>query len=112
MSAVPHTPGPWSYEGIRRLLRFGSKNPMSAGLDDLPHNGDRMPCDGDARLIAAAPSLLCALEDLLNNMGRPPDSNCSCHISPPCNDCVDHAGLREAIEIAERVVVEAEGRAE
>ncbi len=24
-----------------------------------------------------------------------PDSNCSCHISPPCNDCVEYGGIRE-----------------
>ena len=24
-----------------------------------------------------------------------PDSNCSCHISPPCGDCVNWGGLRE-----------------
>jgi hypothetical protein len=27
-----------------------------------------------------------------------PERNCSCHISPPCNDCVDHGGLREIVE--------------
>lgn len=26
----------------------------------------------------------------------PPDSNCSCHISPPCSDCVENGGAREA----------------
>lgn len=24
-----------------------------------------------------------------------PDSSCSCHISPPCGDCVNWGGLRE-----------------
>jgi len=33
------------------------------------------------------------LEELL---GDPPDANCSCHISPPCNDCVEWAAIREA----------------
>jgi hypothetical protein len=30
----------------------------------------------------------------------PPDSNCSCHINPPCNDCVEWSGLREWFEAA------------
>ena len=33
------------------------------------------------------------LEELL---GDPPSANCSCHISPPCNDCVEWAAIREA----------------
>lgn len=35
------------------------------------------------------------LEDVLDFIGEPPLPNCSCHISPPCNDCVDHAEARE-----------------
>lgn len=42
-------------------------------------------------------SLRTALEFL---MERCPEPNCSCHISPPCNDCVDHSGEREAWEFA------------
>lgn len=42
--------------------------------------------------------LMVAIESLVENVDRPPDANCSCHISPPCNDCVDYGGLREAFE--------------
>ena len=34
---------------------------------------------------------------------KTPNANCSCHISPPCNDCVDHGGTRELIEHWNRV---------
>ena len=27
-----------------------------------------------------------------------PDRNCSCHISPPCGDCVTYGGLRDLDE--------------
>lgn len=47
--------------------------------------------------------LLAALELLLERMELPPDRNCSCHISPPCNDCVDYSGIREAIKYTEKV---------
>ena len=29
-----------------------------------------------------------------------PVPGCSCHISPPCADCVDYGSIREAIDIA------------
>lgn len=41
-----------------------------------------------------------ALENLMDMMELPPDKNCSCFISPPCNECVEYSGVREAIEIA------------
>lgn len=34
--------------------------------------------------------------DQMNDELYPPDSNCSCHISPPCNDCVDWSSMRMA----------------
>ncbi|MGC7464214.1 hypothetical protein QT654_20800 [Xanthomonas citri pv. citri] len=42
-------------------------------------------------------SLEAALERLLEVTEHPPARNCSCHLSPPCSDCVDWGGLREAI---------------
>jgi hypothetical protein len=40
-----------------------------------------------------------ALEQCLEHLYAP-SANCSCHISPPCNDCVDYAGIRDAIRDA------------
>ena len=34
------------------------------------------------------------LEDWYNESDIP-DSNCSCHVSPPCNDCINWSALRE-----------------
>lgn len=65
----------------------------------------------DARLIAAAPSLLEALELILEMTPEPPDRNCSCHISPPCNDCVENSGWREAFEFARAAIAKATGGA-
>jgi hypothetical protein len=44
--------------------------------------------------------LAVALEDLMEATGEPPDRNCSCHISPPCPDCIDYSGWREVLEYA------------
>jgi hypothetical protein len=55
-------------------------------------------CDALAAAQTREKVLRDALELLVESVGRPPDGNCSCHISPPCNDCVDYGGLREAFE--------------
>jgi hypothetical protein len=52
------------------------------------------------RLARANAALVVALEDLMEATGEPPDRNCSCHISPPCPDCIDYSGWREALENA------------
>lgn len=44
-------------------------------------------------------ALIAALESFMENVEEPPEINCSCHISPPCNDCVDYSSLREAFEL-------------
>lgn len=44
-----------------------------------------------------------ALADLLSAQDVP-EPNCSCHISPPCNDCVNYSGIREYIDYAEKVL--------
>lgn len=41
------------------------------------------------------------IEGLLETIERPPERNCSCHIAPPCSDCVEYEGLRDAIRDAE-----------
>jgi len=52
--------------------------------------------------------LLAALKDLVS-MQDVPDGNCSCHINPPCNDCVNYGGIRESIEYAEKAIAKQEG---
>lgn len=33
-----------------------------------------------------------------------PDPNCSCHLNPPCNDCVDYSHMRAEIERAKEMI--------
>ena len=40
-----------------------------------------------------------ALELFMDNVESPPEKNCSCHISPPCSDCFNYSGLREALTV-------------
>ena len=44
-------------------------------------------------LLAEIGSGLCELVE-----AQTPTKNCSCHICPPCNDCVDHGHTRELVE--------------
>ncbi|CAA2393602.1 hypothetical protein [Xanthomonas phage Tabio] len=46
-------------------------------------------------------SLEAALRLMMDAVGQPPKPNCSCHLSPPCSDCVEWGGLREAWADAE-----------
>ena len=50
----------------------------------------------NAQLLEAAKTLSGWAEQLLEVTPEPPNANCSCHISPPCNDCVDYSAEREA----------------
>jgi len=58
---------------------------------------DRHPLRKAERTIA---SLHDALEQLIDNTDIPPDKNCRCFISPPCNDCVEYSSIREALSDA------------
>lgn len=44
------------------------------------------------------------LSNLMEVVEEPPESNCSCHISPPCSDCVEWSGLREALSEARTAI--------
>lgn len=39
------------------------------------------------------------LQDFIDQDSTP-DANCSCHLSPPCNDCVNFAGQRMLVQDA------------
>ena len=112
-----HTPGPWEFSclddterpGIEAdrfsVVIFGVRAEDDCGI----HGRTEKEEMANARLIAAAPDLLEALESVMDTIEWPPDSNCSCHISPPCNDCVNYAGLREAIAEAKAAIAKAKG---
>lgn len=52
-------------------------------------------------------SLVTRLRDLVDDDSTP-EPNCSCHISPPCNDCIENAHRRELIEAAKRTLAQAD----
>ncbi len=57
-----------------------------------------------AKLTKAHRELYDALQGFLDVVEEPPSPNCSCHIAPPCDDCTEHAYLREVFADARRAM--------
>lgn len=47
-----------------------------------------------------------SIEDLIQFVGPVPEKNCSCHISPPCDDCVAYTQLRTVLDTAKETLRE------
>lgn len=56
-----------------------------------------------ATIETKAARLASALKDFVDNDATP-EPNCSCHISPPCSDCVEFAGMREIVKNAKNLL--------
>jgi len=117
-----HTPGPWTYSRSEQYGDWCFYVGQADGAPYTPHYSDvatliaetvsderRSIQEANARLIAAAPDLLEAVQEFLEMTEEPPEPNCSCHIAPPCGDCVDHAGLRGAFKVARAAITKATG---
>ena len=50
--------------------------------------------------------LIDCVQAFLDNIDEPPSPNCSCHIAPPCQDCVEYSGLRETFVQARKLIDE------
>lgn len=66
MSEAKFTPGPWGGKAIAAALRAARKHDGS-WIDELG-DGENMPDEDDASLIAAAPEMYEALEDSVRLM--------------------------------------------
>ena len=105
---MSHTPGPWSVTKASnggKLVKRGVNPDLSVqSLQVFP--------DADAHLMAAAPELIASVSELLEELESTPipEANCSCHISSPCNDCVNYGRLREVIKSAYAALAKAGGR--
>lgn len=69
-SVQQHTPGPWSLNGPDHIGRLTVVSQRDGAIVEMVRHhvdGRTFPIEANARLIAAAPSLLDALEGLLEN---------------------------------------------
>jgi len=72
------------------------------------------PCDGQVpepvkHVKEIRPLAALALAELFENLLEfvdIPERECRCHLSPPCNDCVEYSGIREDIEQAQELIKE------
>ena len=64
MSELKHTPGPWSVQDGDRVFGYSTGKPYSHCLHEgIGYKTER---EANARLIAAAPDLLTALQDIVD----------------------------------------------
>lgn len=65
MTQAQHTPGPWAFTadmyGLDNMRVFGVNDATGNGIANCGYDG-RGECKANARLIAAAPDLLAALD--------------------------------------------------
>ncbi|KKX25331.1 hypothetical protein [Rhizobium sp. LC145] len=110
-----HTPGPWSF---RTDARTGDNGIMADGTGvfveafaEIRHSGEnaRDEALANARLIAAAPDLLQALEDLLHAYSEP-DRRLCCD-GRDCG-CMGSTVHQQAEHYARLAIAKAEGRSE
>ena len=70
MSESKHTPGPWKYSAYHRSIMGGelSRDGCRIHVASLPGHEFKHPSvDANARLIAAAPELLAAAEEVIRS---------------------------------------------
>lgn len=120
MSNSKHTGGTWSIGKIGGVVVStvpspGTENSKTGHSDpaSVKHYGGCLIAESiwnpaDARVMAAAPSMLNLLEEFVENV-YVPDANCSCHLAPPCSDCVEHGHIREILGNAKALIAEVKG---
>lgn len=73
----------------------------------------RAQCEANAARLAlcwnAHDAMVGAIQFALDNIYMP-EANCSCHLNPPCNDCVDHHATREALATLRAALSLAQGK--
>lgn len=87
------------------------------GLDEVEHHCEWNIQQERKRLhallnkppaVAVNQQLFSALQLFIDTVEEPPEANCSCHIAPPCGDCVNYSQLREAFEEGRAAISAAE----
>lgn len=79
----------WDADDLRTYAREALA-PVVARAEKAEAEAERL-----TRLVAHMGETLERAEDYLP---VPPERNCSCHLSPPCGDCVDFSDLRDLYE--------------
>jgi hypothetical protein len=120
MSNNKHSPGPWALGTPETEDHQPTPDGQWIDINAKGHTGiarvvwrmeddERSPImEANARVMVAAPTAFGLLQELVDEV-YVPDANCSCHLSPPCNDCVEHGHLRSLLQTAKALIAEIEG---
>lgn len=93
----------YTVEGLEDTLRRGEHNPFTRGVladqvvrfKECRENLSAAPAHADGPATAAV-GLRDLLQEVLDNMFTGiPEPHCSCHISPPCGDCIENGEARD-----------------
>jgi hypothetical protein len=76
---------------------------LLADRDALRERADGLSADLELSKSWAA-RLASNLEEVLDLMPEIPEPNCSCHTNPPCGDCTEWSGIRDAIPPAKQAL--------
>jgi hypothetical protein len=124
IDALPNaTGGDWKPDGrVGALSNEDGNVPLAFPITQLRRkNPDGDDIRANLTLISAARELAeevvrlrggvrAAIETILTLIGgEPPDPNCSCHVNPPCSDCVDHHYNREALADLRKIALMEDG---
>lgn len=103
-SSTGHILG-WDLVGGVFLGRnFKTEADARAALAKAPPPPDVADFNGLKEAVAPEPDwkglleAVCDAADFVIDTDETPERNCSCHIHPPCSDCEEYAGRRQAID--------------
>ena len=89
----------WHFAKIRTARKAEYAEIAVGDFIGLLEEADRV-----AGLEAKLEKLKYATRQLLDSTEPPPEPKCNCMNNPPCSDCVDFGGLREAIQFCEELL--------
>lgn len=85
-----------AWKELRQIREAIKANPEESTFDEV------------VKVVSQRDGLLEALKGVIEYVDRPPLRSCSCHINPPCSDCVDWSHLREVLDYADKIIEKAE----
>ena len=89
------------------ILRNHDYNNIAGSVDIVSEHLRHLATE-NARQKAEIAELVGMVRYLNDEVEVPPDANCSCHISPPCSDCIDYGSMRELKNDAQKLLAKYE----
>lgn len=112
MTNAKHTPGPWNLEAGRSIVTSSGAFYLSYGTDKAsgaPHFSNFCELDANARLIAASPDLLVALEAALS-FATPTSVRQEYRQAEDCTVLIEITEWPEWVEQAHAALAKAKGK--